>query len=104
MVHFIVVFLLHTKFCYNVFSAAVDHGPPSHQLSRNNIIDVTFVTIVIIVIVKASIFSAEEFISNKQTLTEQDCNLFLILPAGGHAAKKKNVFSGVRYALEERGK
>lgn len=77
---------MHIKFSYSVFSAAVDHRLPSHQLRRNNIIDVIFV---IIVIVKASIFSAEEFISNKQTLTEQDCNFFLILPAGGHAAKKK---------------
>lgn len=84
---------MHIKFCYSVFSAAVDHGLPSHQLRRNNIIDVIFVIIVIIVIVKASIFSAEEFISNKQTLTEQDCNFFLILPAGGHAAKKKKVYS-----------
>lgn len=73
---------LHIKLCYSVFSAAVDHGPPSRQLRRNNIIDVIFVIIVIIVIVKASIFSAEQFISNKQTLTEQDCNFFLILPAG----------------------
>lgn len=75
--------------------AAVEHGPPSHQLRRNNIIDVIFVTIVIIVIVKASIFSAEEFISNKQTLTEQDCNFFLILPAGGQAAKNKKSYSQV---------